>query len=253
MIKNGLKVNEDQITKMIEFFKAINTTPKEADKPEEPRSKKAVAATNQIIFQLEDVIDAILSDNERGAVTIPADVKQIKEASSWIEKEVIEAVEQINKHSEILAQLEAVYERMGGIKTNLVKPKPKAKTKATPAKADHVDKAKAVKTMTYQKEDTELKLVSLSPAKLVGAKLALLYNTKHRTVCMYAAKPGQTLSVSGSSIRGIDETKSYAKVVRKPVEFFANTNRLAAVEALTSKPRNVGTHVSNTMLIVEVA
>jgi hypothetical protein len=169
---------------------------------------------------------------------------------AWIEKEAIEAVEQINKHQAILAQLESVYERCGGVKAKLVKPAAKTLVKTKPA---YVDKAKAVKTMTYQKEDNELKVTSLSPAKLVGAKQALLYNTKRRTVCVYIAKPGQTLSVSRSSIRGADESKSYAKIVRKPAEFFAVANKLAAAELLNSKPKNVGMHVSDTTLIVEVA
>lgn len=250
MIKNGLKVSPEQTLKLVEFFRGINTDPKPVEKAEEPRNKKAVSQVNQIIFQLEDVVDAILSDGEPSTVTVPVDPKQIKEAQAWIEKEAIEAAEQISKHQAILAQLESVYERCGGIKSKLVKPAAKPAAKAKP---DHADKAKAVKTMTYQKEDTELKVTSLSPAKLVGAKKALLYNTKHRTVCVYAAKPGQTLSVSGSSIRGADESKSYSKVVRKPAEFFAVANRMAAAELLNSKPRNVGMHVSDTMLIVEVA
>lgn len=250
MIMNGLKVSSEQTMKLVEFFKGISIDPKVIEKAEEPRGKKAVNQINSIIFQLEDVVDAILSDSEPNAVTIPADVKQVKEAVAWIEKEAIEAVEQISKHQAILAQLESVYERCGGIKTKLVKPAPKSTAKP---KVVHADKAKAVKTMTYQKEDTELKITSLSPAKLVGAKQALLYNTKHRTVCVYTAKPGQTLSVSGSSIRGADESKSYAKVVRKPAEFFAVANKLAAAELLNSKQRTVGMHVSDTMLIVEVA
>lgn len=251
MIKNGLTVSTEQTLKLVAFFKAIITEPKAADKVEESRSKKPVSTVNQIIFQLEDVVDAIMSDEEPNAVTIPADVKQVKGACEWIEKEIVEAVEQINKHKAILEQLESVYERCGGIKANLSKPK--SKVKNTPVKADHADKAKAVKTVTYQKECPELKLTSLSPAKLVGAKAALLYNTKHRTVCKYVAKPGQTLSVSGSSIRGADETKSYAKILRKPAEYFALANRMVAIETINSKPRTLGMHVSDTMLIVEVA
>lgn len=250
MIKHGLKVSPEQIQKLIDFFKAIKSDPKIQDEPEEPRNKKVAKPVNQIIFQLEDVVDAILSDNEPDAVTIPVDNKQVKEAIEWIEKEVIEANEQIKKHQAILAQLESVYERCGGIKTKLAKPVVKNTVKVKPA---HADKAKAAKTMSYQKEDVELKLTSLSPAKLVGAKQALLYNTKQRTVCVYTAKPGQTLSVSASSIRGIDETKSYAKIIRKPAEFFATANRFKAAETLNSKPRNLGAHVSDCMLIIEVA
>jgi hypothetical protein len=248
MIKNGLRVSPEQNQKLIDFFKAIDTSIKAPEpKDETPKAKTAVPLVNQIIFQLEDVVDAILSDSEPTAVTIPADTKQIKDATSWIEKEVIETVELIGKYQAILSQLESVYERCGGIKTKLTKPK-----KPT-GPVGHVEKTKAIKTMKYQKEDAELKVTSLSPAKLVGSKRAVLFNTKYKTVSVYTAAAGQTLTVSGSSIRGFDESLSFMKAVRKPAEFFATKNKFVAAEQLKTNRRPVRSHVSECVLIVEVA
>lgn len=247
MIKNGLKVSPEQIQKLIDFFKAIDTSTKEPEpKDESPKTKRMVSTINQIVFQLEDVVDAILSDSEPKAITIPADTKQIKEATAWIEKEVIETVELIGKYQAILSQLESVYERCGGIKAKLTKPKKPA------SPVGHVEKTKAIKTMKYQKEDAELKVTSLSPAKLVGSKQAVLFNTKYRTVSIYTATAGQTLTVSGSSIRGFDENLSFMKAVRKPAEFFAAKNRAGAAEQLKTNRRPVRSHVSENTLIVEV-
>lgn len=252
MEANGLKITIEQRQALVKFFKAINTTPKADEKDNEvPKAKKVAVAVNQIIYQLEDVVDDILSDKEPNAIAIPADKKQVASALAWIEKEIIETTEQVNKHTAILDQLEAAYVRLGGIKDHLTKPR--AAAKKTPEKSLNITKAKAIKSMNYLKEFPELGLVSLSPAKLVGAKKALLYNTKLRVACLYVAKPDQTLTVSGSSIRGADEATSYAKILRKPADFFAVADKIKAIQLLNSKPRKLRMLVSDAMMIIAVA
>jgi LysM repeat protein len=199
---------------------------------------------------MEDVVDAILSDNEPKPVEVPVDKAQLTEAQAWLEKQIIDAQEQVEKQKAILEQLTSVFERCGGIKNKIAPAKPKAKPKETPATLN-ADKAKAVKTMTYQKKDEELGIESLSPARLVGAKAAILYNTKYRTLLRFVAKPGESLVVSGSSIRNHDEEKSTSKKVRKPKDFFAVNDRWKAYDLLKTTERKATTHVSAEMMIIE--
>lgn len=253
MMKNGLVLSEQQKQNLAKFFINMTTTVPEIEEQDTAAPKrKPVEKVNTVIFQMENVVDDILTDSEPKPVTVPVDKAQLAEAQAWLEKEIIEAQEQVEKHKTILEHLTSVYERCGGIKSKLSPSKPKAKAKAKETVATiNVDKAKAVKTMTYQKKDAELGIESLSPARLVGAKAAILYNTKYRTLLRFVAKPGESLVVSGSSIRNHDEEKSTSKKVRKPAEFFAEKDRWTAYALLKTTERKATTHVSSETMIIE--
>ena len=253
MWKNGLVLSDQQKHDLMKFFLNMPTTVPEAeDRDTTPSPKrKPVEVVNTVIFQMDDVIDAILSDQEPKPVEIPVDKSKLNEAQAWLEKQIIDAQEQVEKQKAILEQLTSVYERCGGIKSKLAPAKPKVKPKETPATLN-ADKAKAIKTMTYQKKDEETGVESLSPARLVGAKAAIIYNTKYRTLMRFVAKPGEVLAVSGSSIRNHDETKSTSKKVRKPKDFFAVDDRWKAYDLLKTTERKATTHVSSEMMIIEV-
>lgn len=250
MWKNGLVLSDQQKHDLAKFFLNMPTTVPEVEERDPAPKRKPAEKMNTIIFQMEDVVDAILSDNEPKPVEVPVDKAQLTEAQAWLEKQIIDAQEQVEKQKAILEQLTSVYERCGGIKNKIAPAKPKAKPKETPATLN-ADKAKAVKTMTYQKKDEELGIESLSPARLVGAKAAILYNTKYRTLLRFVAKPGETLVVSGSSIRNHDEEKSTSKKVRKPKDFFAVNDRWKAYDLLKTTERKATTHVSSEMMIIE--
>lgn len=250
MWKNGLVLSDQQKHDLAKFFLNMPTTVPKVEERDPAPKRKPVEKVNTIIFQMEDVVDAILSDGEPKPVEIPVDKAQLTEAQAWLEKQIIDAQEQVEKQKAILEQLTSVFERCGGIKNKIAPAKPKAKPKETTATLT-ANKAKAVKTMTYQKKDEELGIESLSPARLVGAKAAILYNTKYRTLLRFVAKPGETLVVSGSSIRNHDEEKSTSKKVRKPKDFFAVNDRWKAYDLLKTTERKATTHVSSEMMIIE--
>jgi len=71
----------------------------------------------------------------------------------------------------------------------------------------------------YQREFDELKLKSESPAKLVNASEAWLYDTKKRKLIhLVADSHVGTFTVKGSSIIGFDAVQSLQKTLRKPAE-----------------------------------
>lgn len=77
--------------------------------------------------------------------------------------------------------------------------------------------AKLVKRLKYQKKDDDLKLESVDPTDLVGAKQVWVYNTKTRKLGVYHAMDEQ-ITVKGSTIIGWDPKTSVAKTLRKPKE-----------------------------------
>ena len=88
----------------------------------------------------------------------------------------------------------------------------KARIKKAPSKEKLISKLK------YAKTDTALKIVSISPADIIGASELWIYNTKSRKLGKYVAGSYQTLSVKGTTIVGFDEQKSTSKTLRKPEE-----------------------------------
>lgn len=253
MIKNGLQVSDKQKADLAKFFKGIISDPVEEKQIDDTAPKRKPAEkVNSIIFQMEDVIDAILSDNEPNTVEIPVDKAQLREAQAWLEKEIIEVQDQVKKQQAILDQLSSVFQRVGGIKEKLVMPI----RKVTKVKDDKTsltaDKAKAVKTMKPLKGDPTLKLETLSPARIVGAKQVMTYTPKYKIVSIYKAKPGEVLNVSGTSIRNFDEEKSVSRSVRKPVDFFALPDQWNAFGVLTSTIRKPSPRVNSDTIILSV-
>ena len=128
--------------------------------------------------------------------------EQLKEAYSHLSKVQLRKItafyQEIVSACEMLAQ-EAKINR-----------KPKAK-KAVPAE-------KIVGKLKYKKADEPLKLVSINPADILGAKELWTYNTKSRKLGKYLAAEFQELSVKGTTITGFNEATSVQKTLRKPAD-----------------------------------
>jgi hypothetical protein len=160
------------------------------------KAKQAKAAHARIIREfytrnLEELQEAAGTKDE-----------QLKEAYSHLSKLQLKKItafyQEIVSACEMLAQ-EAKVNR-----------KPKAK-KAVPAE-------KIVAKLKYRKADEPLKLVSINPADILGAKELWTYNTKSRKLGKYVAKEFADLEVKGTTITGFDELKSVQKTLRKPAD-----------------------------------
>ena len=68
----------------------------------------------------------------------------------------------------------------------------------------------------FKKENTELKIVSILPSKIIGSSQVWVYNDKYRKMQFYVASPGKVLDIEGTKIVDFDPTLSIQKGVRKP-------------------------------------
>lgn len=93
-----------------------------------------------------------------------------------------------------------------------------AKVNRKPRKTKTVSKDKLVAKLKFMKQDDKLKVVSVNPADIVGAKELWVFNTKTRKLGKYVAGEFNDLGVKGTSITGFDEHKSVQKTLRKPEE-----------------------------------
>ena len=95
-----------------------------------------------------------------------------------------------------------------------------------PRKKKTVAVSKIIKTLKYQKEFTDLKLVSINPEKIVGASELWIYNTRYKTLGVYySVNSVRGLSVKGCTIQHFDEDTSIQKTARKPQEVLESLNK----------------------------
>lgn len=93
-----------------------------------------------------------------------------------------------------------------------------AKINQKPRAKKPTDKSKVVSKLKYLKQDDKLKLVSINPVDIIGAKELWVFNVKTRKLGKYVTTEFAELNVKGTTITGFDEFKSVAKTLRKPEE-----------------------------------
>ena len=78
---------------------------------------------------------------------------------------------------------------------------------------------KQVAKVQYKKEDTEFKLVSIPPIKVVGGIRLFTFNTKTRVLSEYITQDAKGFEISGTSIKNFDKVNSISTKLRKPDVF----------------------------------
>lgn len=118
---------------------------------------------------------------------------------------------------------------------------------------------KAAEKVSVKVIDTDTNMASINPAQLPGANLAVIYNSKDRKAMVYYAAKDATLSIKGTKIVNFDETRSFAKTLRKPKDILpgvrdaATTRRIDVIfEDINGKSHAVNGRISKEMLIVKV-
>jgi hypothetical protein len=158
------------------------------------RGKQAKAAHARIIKDLytrqyEEYLEVAAGQDE-----------QLKEGYSHLNKAQLKKFTAF--YSEILSACDMLAQEAK------INKKPRAK-KAVPAD-------KIVAKLKYLKSNEQLKLVSINPTDVLGAKELWVYNVKSRKLGKYIANEYMELGVKGTSITGYNENTSVQKTLRKP-------------------------------------
>jgi len=93
----------------------------------------------------------------------------------------------------------------------------RAKVNKKPRAKKQVPANKVVEKLKYLKEDTTLKIASIDPVDILGAKELWVYNTKYRKIGVYYAFDETGIHAKGASLTNIGE-RSVQKTLRKPAE-----------------------------------
>ena len=139
---------------------------------------------------------------------------EFEEVVEGVDADLVEGYSHLNKNQikQCIKFIEQVIADCGNyVQIKKVERKPRAKKAVSPEKLSAKFK--------YQKDFAELKLASVTPAQLVGASEAWLYDTKKRKLIHVMADSHLgSFSVKGSAIVGFDVTQTVQKTLRKPAE-----------------------------------
>lgn len=127
--------------------------------------------------------------------------EQLNEAYSFLKRM------DLRKRSDFMSQIVSDIKRMINNKAVIRKPR-KKRVKSADA---------LVKSVKYQKESNDLKLVSVNPEKIIGSTQVWIYNTKYNQIGVIDAMDGG-LSIKGSTVINLNDTTSKFKRLRNPKE-----------------------------------
>ena len=155
-------------------------------------------------------------------------------------KEYDEMLEDVQKDStakSYLKPLQIITETLGLISNNR-KSLRQSRGKAKARKLSNIDQPfdrkgeKAAAKLNFKEEDDKFGLRSIDPTNIVGAEIAIVFNTKNRHCEVYRAKDGTRLSVQGARITNFDEATSTAKTLRKPDRDLPHWTRVTSLRRI---------------------
>jgi len=142
------------------------------------------------------------------------DLAELEElASGSKDEQLLEAYSHLTKKQ--IRNLIAFYQEIMSACDMLAQ---EAKVNRAPRAKKAQPKEKVVAKMKYKKSDEPMKLVSINPVDIIGAKELWIYNTKTRKLGKYVANEYMELGVKGTTITGFNENTSVCKTLRKPEE-----------------------------------
>ena len=133
-----------------------------------------------------------------------------------------------------------------------------AKVTRKPRTPKAVSKDKLVEKLKYKKQDDVLKLVSINPVEIIGAKELWVFDSKTRKLGKYIAKEYAELGVKGTTIINFDENKSIQKTLRKPadqIKAFKESGKVALrkfLEEIGTTDTKMNGRISENVVLLKV-
>lgn len=117
---------------------------------------------------------------------------------------------------------------------------------------------KQIAKVQYKKEDSDFKIASIPPIKIVGAMRLYVFNTKYRELTEYVTENAKGFEVSGTSIKNFDKVNSRTIKLRKPQEFLPEIlNRTSkqidkAISGLSTKTKSANGRLNKDTILLRV-
>lgn len=116
---------------------------------------------------------------------------------------------------------------------------------------------KQLAKLQYMKSFNELKLVSVSPEKIIGANELITYNVKYKKLAYYISASSDGFSFKGTTLQNFSE-KSYTKRLRKPDELLTTLSECGkialrkTINGIKTKPGTAKGRINNDTILLKV-
>jgi hypothetical protein len=126
-----------------------------------------------------------------------------------------------------------------------------------PRKKKNVTPNKQLNKLQYLKSFKELKLVSFSPDKIIGANELITYNVKYKKLTYYISASSDGFSIKGTTLQNFSE-KSYTKRLKKPDELLttlADCGKIAlrkTINGINTKHSIAKGRINNNTILLKV-
>lgn len=236
MLSRGVTVRDSSKAFLEEHIKIAfkhSTDPKDTDKPAAVKvsiQDRVKEKTSDIIGEIEGLIDSgeefslydWLKSNEIPAIYAPHIVAYY---TPWL-AEILEALEGSDEQLKegyrryTKKQLEARATFFNTLLEDAERYGSNTKKTRTARKPRTISVEKKLKSLKYQKEDSNFKIASVSPEKIIGCQELWMFNTKYKTLTVLRAIDRGGIQVKGTSFTGYDEKNSFTKRTgRKPEQY----------------------------------
>lgn len=115
-----------------------------------------------------------------------------------------------------------------------------------------------ISSLQFKKEDPKYKVVSVDPAKVVGASQLWVFNTVSRDLTVYNTMRRDGFYVKGTTLYGWDPETSETRKLRKPEEILPKVlsggKRILGklMSTLTTKPSKTNGRINNHCILLKV-
>lgn len=233
MGNNGTKLGEPVVdymrTRITEMIATKKGKEKSEDEPEPVKVdiQQRTAAKSAYICELaeEQVVDAFMQGKKVSMYDFLIAEEVSASAAAYLKEFYLPSYNEINSGDEQVKEGYAKdFRRYRTFWTGLIDDLDRYlnNKKATRVRKPRAKKekplGKLVEKIQYQKEDTQLKIVSVPPQGIIGCSELWTYNTKYKKLAVFYAQGPSGLSVKGTTLTGFDPEKSVEKIARKPDE-----------------------------------
>jgi len=199
-------------------------------------NKVSSAVANSIVNEYDDMI------------------AEIKEARDGTDEQLKEGYSHLSK-----GEKDEFYNFLLKIKSDTIRYVDMNKPVRKPRKAKAVNAIKAVSKLNYLNEDTNYRVKSIDPSKIIGAKQLWLFNNKTNELIKYDSEDRGGLMVKGTSIQSFNTKTSMSKKLGVKTDHFIDRVLQGGsivlnkcMSEINSKASEVTGRVNNNMIILKV-
>lgn len=128
------------------------------------------------------------------------------------------------------------------------------KSERKPRKKKQKTASQLIKKVKYLPESKEFGLKSISPEKIIGSEMLVVFNEKYRTLTVFFSKDPRGLTVKGTTVMNYDEKKSLCKKLRKPKDVLSKLSGVRAVQnalnTIKTKPSKMSGRINENCVLV---